>query len=242
MDQVQAFQIAWFTVEPPTAALDAYRKIFGADPDGYQTHRGFGGPVPYLSTANGRFNDLTVQVGVQPGRIELLFQPDDPTPGPDEAWPILDRKKVFAAASSIAAKAEFSGVVRQAVIANLWQPEETLESASAHALKLSGLQLNYDDALDVMFQINRRLKSVNGDALLNRLLRVGVGHMQQMMIPTAPSGAPITVSRFGVSIVVDVNNVPTSEPYATDEQRRLLLELLAEADRLAIAGHVDALK
>lgn len=141
---------------------------------------------------------------------------------------------------SNAAGAAIGTAVRLAIIVNISEEAPSAAQATSVLLPKLGLALPFQDANELIFQVNRPmlLKSIHGIGV-NRLMKWQAENVQ-ILTMTAGSG-PIVNSTFLASLSVDINTVVPSRNFTPAEQVSIFQEIADEAKRLCQSNNLEAL-
>lgn len=222
-----------------------YTQFTGEDPDHLQNNRTPNPAAPFLSLAVGEVKDAANQVVVEPGRV--MFEvacPDRANAGP-WAWRLRDgiERADDAIGRLTPLFPHFGAFDRLAVHINLLRNVGTAAEAGqffAEHVEVEAIP----DALDLIYQFNRRSTSKFHKQQLNRLVRFSTSSIQELQM-TIQDGVPLsqvaTPARHLASLLIDVNTMPGTR-FDNEVAWKQLAELYAEAVRIAEIGTPSALK
>jgi hypothetical protein len=243
-----SIQLVWFSQQTMTfSAGEVFAKLFGAEPETIRNNRTLTPAAPFSSLASGAIVDGQGQVVISPGRVDVSI-----TPPMTEAGDIIHIKNtpdvLSALVSSCSATVSVPDVYRLALVTTLLSPPvASLSEASAAINERIGKAVPFDDALDVQFQVNRRMTAhFDGATLVNRLLRFSVAVTQQFLVGVVGLGQQVpqaspTSESIGASLAIDLNNVPTGNMLSAEQQTALWQEYLTETLRIRDDGGIEAL-
>ena len=236
--ETQSVQAAWFLagVDNVDVAL-IYEGLFGTKPDTLQTNRLPGPSNPFLGVASGNLNKWQAVLQLQPGRLDLIVQPDPNLPY-DNVPPTLNSKEVadWLRGTLSQKSAYFPSSVRLAIICNFLNRAENVDAARTEIASLLNLDERLTSYSDLVFQLNRR-RTIGVSAVeVNRLLRWATVGFHSVVFNN-PMGAGInsalsTVEQHAASLMVDVNTVLGSKIFAKSEQATIFADMIQEVLRL----------
>ena len=238
---VQSLQAVWFTTGQPitTPVGDLYQAVVGRPAAATQNL-----PVGNLALAMGNVGTNSYRLQIATARIDYFLLPAPPPQagGAHLNLPTNVDLAIDEFLQQIHRGSPLIGeVLRLALVANIsHETSDTRESIaliSAH----TGLTIPFDDAGDLVFQINRRLalRSIAGTEV-NRLMKWSVEEVQT--IGVMPGSAPSVTRVFLATVTTDINIVPTSHPYPPAEQDAIFDEIAIETKRLCAAKSLGALQ
>lgn len=236
------------TPSPQTSAHEAYRRVWGGEPDSFQRQ-----PNPLLpAVAQGRRGSITAVCVAQPARVDFILRQ---TPRRDEssqsALPLIEnadqlRSELANIVERVGEGVLASPVIRVALIVQFLSPSPNLIEANKVLASTipSSYGLSITDEEDVVFQVNRPYVS-GGEAQgvkMNSLRKWSVDRIQvlTMAIPAAGmtslsgpgSPRPQTAEFIAASVSLDINNVPAEAPLSGQQQSSLLHEALGKLGQL----------
>lgn len=242
----QSILLIWFThASNSVKASVVFESVFGHEAETTQTNRAPNPAAPFLSVAAGTEQGVQFQVMVLPGRVDISVA--SVPEAPDADTEIADTAGLLSKLvdGAIAVSGTIADVYRQAIVLNLQQRASDLVVALA-SLEVNIDGVEFDDALDVSVQINKR-KAVETlpDVSMNRLMRVSTAVAQQISV-TMGNGLPSVPVNVGEEVAfsvmaIDLNTVPTGRIFSPDEQSSIWKEFAQEALRLRSVGNLKAL-
>ncbi|MDL2403252.1 hypothetical protein [Rhizobium mayense] len=245
----QSVQFVWFltSVENIHAAT-IFQKVAGQSPDSSQQNRVPSPSNPFLSLASGVAYNRELRVQVQPGRVDIFVMPVD-TSDPAPEIPFIDTAlEVNTLVEAITTNdIVWPTAIRQAIVANLFEPAESQAEASKLFFERAGLSSFVPETSDEVFQINRRKKLTSAPETLNRLLRFGIATFQEYIVQVQPNAGPagpavpMSETKFATSLILDLNTVVTGRPIATEHQIPIFKEMAFELLRIANIASPQAL-
>ena len=238
----QSIQFVWFlaSVEGVSAGR-VFEQLIGKDADNTQTNRAPNPGNPFLSIASATIGETNYQVQVQAGRVDLVMQPAPPQDASQIGFKLLETEIIID--EIIDRISHFTiawvGVVRLAVVINLFFPVDSQEGANQIFYDMTDAQVRMPDASDLNYSLNRRKKLRSTNFVMNRLMRFGTAMFQEFMIEFAPGigmpGVPVPISRstYGASLSIDLNTVIEGRIIAERDQITIFEEIKDELKRLA---------
>lgn len=242
----QSVQLVWFVTTVHGVQTDViFEALFGDSPETIQKNKVPNPQNPFLSVASGHVGELFVQIQLQPGRLDLFFNPRQ---SEDADMPLLDSAHVGSVIRAILLKGAnyFPESVRLATVWNLLEEEASGEAAGETVAKLISFNQGYKDFLDLTLQVNRR-RYIGDGIEINRLLRWSVAsfqHVQFLMnhdFGGAQSPAHMLMQKYAATIVADLNTVPTNRLFNAEQQIPIFTEMVTEALRIAEQRSVEVL-
>ena len=229
-------------------ADDIFQKIWETEPETSTRNKVPRPDNPFLSVAAGQVADFASEIQVQPGRVDIHVvavaeheEPGFATINAENA--IRDLAQRVGAVNAISVP-----IVRLALVSNLLNPTDNLDSANNIIFNLLGFDPQITGT-DITFQFNSRKPfGFESSLAMNRLLRyqalsfqqfaisIGNGNFSQNPVPVGP---PPT---FGVSLVVDLNTAPDGRFIESKNIAPIFEEFASEALRIGETGQLKALK
>lgn len=214
-------------------AQDIWATLFeGTKPDSY--NRNIAAPLP-LSTATGRWDEASVQITVQPGRVDLAWTkpPADEMQRPQQFADIT--KAVETASITLKKLVASMKPVRLALVANTSSKTGDLDPAQALS-SLLGRVYFPPNATDSLYRLNvQRDISYASGLKLNRLSTWQTG-VQQLVAFDNGSSAPLTFESCNyVAHNIDVNTLGIIN-VDTPLIERIVDELSQEATQILKQG------
>ncbi|HEV2502311.1 MAG TPA: hypothetical protein VGV39_04515 [Mesorhizobium sp.] len=174
---------------------------------------------------------IHTSVTVSPGRIECAVRGDG---GENFSPPLIaDRNQALArlmeAAHKLIDYLSDSQINRVALVSVLQNPVDSQPDAVSVFREETKIGANIapDDALDLSFTVNRRVKLSN-DVTVNRIFRCGTAIGQFVSVQVDGTTATPSVIDFPSCFIhLDLNNV--AQPMSGDQAKQLLSELVSEA-------------
>ncbi|MCP8883020.1 hypothetical protein NIM87_05875 [Devosia sp. XJ19-1] len=242
-------QFAWFVQSADKLAADKiYEKLVGAEPISVQRNKLPSPANPFFGVASGDVDEVAVQVQLQPGRVDLLIQPNEELQqaSVDEIATFETRPYISRFLDRIAAGDLIEQPVnRLALVVNLAKPAASLSAGIDVAMDVSGFHPPVRPDSEFMVQLNSRIQ-LDG-TLINRLVRFGVQSVQNLVFNVevgqgAPVAAPTTAVRYATTTMLDFNTVPVGS-WIDEAQQRTIFKLLgSEVLRVAEDGRLEALR
>ena len=242
---VQIATLVFFV--PDGAAFHAaklYEAAFGAPPENISTNKNPSAAEPHLTVAQSELDNELNTVIVQPDRV--LFQcacPERRDSGP-WAWPLEAgiKKLQILAEQAIPAGVALGNCRRSALNLNLLRNVAASSEAVAFISPKMGMEIPAD-AMDIQFQINRRLQTAVDGMGLNRVMRFSTSAVQnvEMVFNERSAAVKRAKERQLALLLLDVNTIPTGEIIQSQQLEAIMGEIVAEGIRLAQDGTVQGL-
>jgi hypothetical protein len=238
--EVQSVQCAVFTVPKLTLpeAFSAWVGLTGAAPTAFnQNPPG----APPGSSANGVHDGVTVTVGAQHGRLDLIISPLEASTERPERPPTFKSPDLAfeRALGFVDALVGTENPVRVAFVLNLLRIHPNAEEASEHFAAATGLA-HITGATDLSYQLNVPTAIGGAGWQMNRLVRWGTAIFQFMEVDLTGSAdqTPAVSSRLHVStLTIDVNTALRPIPLGGSQARSSLRKLASEAREIMSTGH-----
>lgn len=244
----QNIQLAWFaSAVPSVPAAELFATLLASAPEQSSVNRMPTPAMPFLSVASGVIDGLNWVIQVQHGRIDVLASaPDD---RPSASVPLLTSEVAAKAKAHIVAQiAAYPDLLpepnRLSIISVLAQTASSADDACKIANRSAGGVASFDDISDFTLSINRR-KTFEFDRsiLMNRVLKWETAAFQLLQMPmmqASPIPVPASVSHAALH-TLDVNVVPSSRRFGSDEVKKIFGELIVEINRLESGPGLAAL-
>lgn len=235
-----SIQVVWFgSPASETVASTFLEQLFKVEVLSTQSARIPAGGM--TSSAAGIANDLQVQVTVQPGRVDLFVRPQ----ANGELSATFVVKDTDAALTWLLARLAEGPAIepanRLAMVVTLHRKAAGPVQAAAIVNELIGGVVEFPDATDLVFQVNRRRPlSFNDNVLMNRLVRLSTEAIQEVQI-TGNAMVPAATEISIATQMIDLNIVPTRREFSAKEQAAIWPEFAAEAMRARESGVLAAL-
>jgi hypothetical protein len=225
---------------PFLTALDLYQKIWGGNPESFQSS-----PNPLMpSMAQGKRDGLTAGCIVQPTRIDFNLSPSPPAEREHAEAELALIDDTAQLRAELARIIEFVGgfvvtnsVSRVGLALHFLTLTPNIEAANKALITVMPKQyrVGVTTEEDFVFQVNQPSMSENvGGIRINHVTKWNVDRFQVFRVAIAPN-APVVDSRdipqhqnefIAASVVFDSNNVLSATPLDPTQQSSLLRECL----------------
>lgn len=239
MWHVQALQIVWFTsVTEIPSAEKLFQIAYQSEADLVQRNRQLGAANRFLSVAESVIDDGKYAVQVQPGRVDFMITVDNSDVEFDAPIKSLSLELVHAKVQEVVERitGQIPSVHRVAHVGSYVLPVSDYQEAAKMHLEMTGIDFPPEDLSDLLFQVNKKTAGY-GVYEINRLLRLGIAaeHGLLLSVGQAPEGVEAFAPKYGLSLVLDFNSVPSGMPINSDDQTSLFARLIDETKRLVAA-------
>lgn len=228
----ESFQFALFKTDPHVAeVLTLWNNIIASPPSSFQNNPP---GAPPGGRASGIFDQYSVNLTAQPGRVDLFAGPYTLNHAPFATFSSGSDalKKIAGLGHSLLSKVT---VNRIGVIASLQASMEKGKTPAEHFQEATGIQVGTDD-LDLIFSRNVRRGGPNGQ-LINRIDRYDTTERQVIEVQSYPGTAVqrVAATQRGVFRQIDLNTVPDGRDLPTADAisifDALVTELTSELER-----------
>jgi hypothetical protein len=224
----------------PLSALDLFKKVWGRNPENYQSNANALAP----SVAQGRRAGMTVGCSVLPGRIDLNFQPlPKPVQGIAPTFVLIENTvqlddELQHVVESIGGDVTSIPLLRVGVYLHFAQLAPNIPEANKLLMTVIPDQIRpqLTSEEDFILQINRPRRSGSVDGVkMNHVIKWSMDRFQVFNLPLPTGGTvigpgsmafPQRQEFIAASVVFDVNNVAGSLLLNGQQQVALMREIL----------------
>lgn len=246
---LQSLQAVWFTPGGIKASAgDLYQAFHREQAATTQSFTAAG-----VSIASGTKGSCHLKIQVSPGRIDYVLE-STPLGVQSTQLPLAPRP--LSLLSDIGTTVDeflvtcdqacvtIKDALRVALLANTARKADSQARANEIFAAQTKFSLPFDDATDLLFQINRKtsLTSVP-DVEINRFMKWAAVLVHTLTLTNmGPPSTPVANSLNLVTLSVDINTMSTGSILSADQQRSIFNEIAAEAKRLSQAFTLSALE